>query len=129
MPWSFLDQVLDLLDDLLGSDEVGQLGDDDALFAGSDTLDPGCCTGAERPTPGEVGIANPLQADDLAAAGKIGTGHESHQVIQRALRIGDEVTRSADDLDEVVGGHVRGHPDGDTTGTVDQEVREGCRHD
>ena len=103
-----------------GRDEVGQLGDDDALFPRRDALDPGRCPGAERSTPGEVCVANPFQANDLAAAWEIWAGHEPHQVVQRARRVGDEVTRSADDLDEVVGGHVRGHPDGDTTGIVDQ---------
>jgi len=34
-----LDAVLDLLDDLLGADEVGQLGDDDAGLACRDRLD------------------------------------------------------------------------------------------
>ena len=67
-----LDQILDLLDDLLGSDEVGQLGDDDAQLAGGDVLDPGRRPGAKRPTPGEVRVADPLQADDLAAARKVG---------------------------------------------------------
>ena len=38
------------------------------------------------------------------------------------------MTRRADDLDEVVRRHVRGHADGDTAGTVDQEVREGGGH-
>ena len=34
----------------------------------------------------------------------------------------------ADDLDEVVRRHVRGHADGDTAGTVDEQVGEGCGH-
>ena len=123
-----LDEVLDLLYDLLRSDEIGQLGDNDALLARRDALDPGRCAGAERPTSGEVGITDPFEANDLAAAGEIGAGHEPHQVVQRALRVGDEVTGSPNDLDEVVRGHVRCHPDGDTACAVDQQVREGGGH-
>ena len=38
-----VDAVLDLLDDLLGADEVGQLGDDEAGLARGDVLDASPC--------------------------------------------------------------------------------------
>jgi hypothetical protein len=38
------------------------------------------------------------------------------------------MTRCPYDLDEVVWRHVRGHADGDTAGTVDEQVGERCRH-
>ena len=69
-----LDEVLDLVDDLLGTDEVGQLGDDDALAARGDRLDARGGAGAEAAPAGEVGVADALEADDLAAAGRSGPG-------------------------------------------------------
>ena len=121
--------VLDLLDDLLGADEVGQLGDDDPLAARGDRLDPGRRPGAERTAAGEVGVADAVEADDPAAARQVGAGHELHEVVERAGGVGDEVPGGADDLDEVVRGHVGGHPDGDAAGAVDEQVGERGGHD
>ena len=61
-----LHQGLDALDDLLGADAVGQLGDDDAL-APAEGLDP--CGGAhpERAAAGLVGLLDAVETDDLAA--------------------------------------------------------------
>jgi hypothetical protein len=39
--------------------------------------------------------------------------------------VGDEVSGGADDFDEVVRHHVRGHADCDAARTVDEEVRIG----
>ena len=120
-----LDEVLDLVDDLLGSDEVGQLGDDDALAPRGDRLDARRRPGAEAATAGEVGVADALEPDDLAAARQVGPGDELHEVLERARRVGDEVPRGADHLDEVVRRHVGGHADGDAGGAVDEQVGVG----
>ena len=122
-----LHQGLDLLDDLLGADEVGQLGDDDALAARGDVLDPGGGADAEAAAAGLVGVADAVEPDDLAAGGQVGAGDEPHQVVERAVRVGDQVPGRADDLDQVVRGHVGGHADGDAGGAVDEQVGEGGR--
>src|SRR5690606_3033092 len=108
-----LDGVADLVDDLLRPDEVGQFGDDDTHLACGDLLDPGRGPGAERAATAEVGVADAIQSDDLAATGQVRTGDVLHQVIEGAARVVEQVAGGADDLDEVVRRHVRRHADGD----------------
>ena len=52
-----------------------------------------------------------------------------HQVVDPAIRVRDEVVRGGEELGEVVGRDLGGHPDRDPVGTVEQEVRETGRHD
>ena len=89
MPWSFLlcTSDLDPLDDLLGADAVRQLGDDDALAAVGDRLDPGGGAHPEGPAAGLVGVADAVEADDLAAGRQVGAGDEAHQVVDGRLRV------------------------------------------
>ena len=122
-----LHELLDGLDDLLGADVVGQLGDDDAALAWGDVLDAGGGAHAERAVAGGVGIADAVEPDDLAAGGEVGAGHELHQVVEVGGRMIDEVAERLHDLDEVVRGDVGGHADGDAGRTVDQEVGQGGR--
>ena len=83
MPWSFLPCTSDLdpLDDLLDADGVRQLGDDDAL-APPDRLDPGGGAHPERAAAGLVGVADAVEADDLAAGGQVRARDEPHQVVE-----------------------------------------------
>ena len=122
-----LHQGLDPLDDLLRADQVGQLGDHDAHPARGELLDAGRGAGAEAAAAVQVGVADAVEADDPAAAGQVGAGHELHQVVERAVRVGDQVPGRADHLDEVVRGHVGGHADRDAGGAVDQQVGVGGR--
>ena len=123
-----LHERLDPLDDLLRADQVGQLGDDDAHPARGELLDPGGGAGAEAAPAGEVGVADAVEPDDAPAAGQVGAGHEPHQVVERAVGVGDEVPGGADHLDQVVRGHVGGHADRDAGGAVDEQVGVGGRH-
>ena len=90
MPWSFLAWTSDLdpLDDLLGADAVRQLGDHDALAARRDRLDPGGGAHPERAAAGLVGVADAVEADDLAAGRQVGAGDEPHQVVEGRRRGG-----------------------------------------
>ncbi len=83
-----LDGVLDLLDHLLRADGVRQLGDDDALAARGDALDPGGGAGAEGPAPGGVRLADAVEPDDLAAGGQVGAGDEAHQRVEGGVGVG-----------------------------------------
>src|SRR5690606_11672549 len=62
-------RVLELVDHPLGTHEIGELGDDDALAARRDVLDAGGRAGAERAAPARVRLAAPLEAYGLAAPG------------------------------------------------------------
>ena len=63
-----VDEVLDLLDHPLRADQVGQLGDHDALAPRVHLLDPGGGADPERSLAGVVGVPDAVQTDDLAAA-------------------------------------------------------------
>ena len=122
-----VDAVFDLLDDLLGADEVGQLGHDEAGAAGGELLDRHLGPGLERSAPGRVGVLDAVEADDRAAGRKIGTGHVGHQVVERRIRILEQVPGGGGHLDEVVRRHVGGHADRDAGRAVDEQVRVGRR--
>ncbi len=108
-----LDQLLDPLDHPLGADVVGQLGDHDALAPRRDVLDPHAGPHPERSSAGLVGLPDPVQSDDLAAGRQVGSGHEPHQVVERRLRVVDQVAQRLHDLDQVVRGQVGRHTDRD----------------
>ena len=122
-------ELLDLLDDALLADAVGQLGDHDALAARGDRLDAGGRAHPERAAAGLVGVADAVEPDDLAAGRQVGAGDEAHQVVERRLRVGDQVLERLDHLDEVVRGDVGGHADRDARRAVDQQVGDRGRQD
>ena len=72
-------------------DLQAQLGDHDALALGRDVLDPGRGPGAELATAGAVRLAHAVQPDDLAAAGQVRPGDEPHEVLERGIRVQDEL--------------------------------------
>ena len=119
--------VLDLRHDLLRTDEVGQLGDDDALAAGADVLERHGRPGAEGSASGLIGLAHTVEADDPTARGQIGPGNEAHEFGQTGVRVADEMRAGGDDLTGIVRGHVRGHAHGDARCAVDEQIREGAR--
>ena len=124
-----VDGVLELVDDLLRADEVGELGEDDALLAGRDALDVRGGAGLEgAPTRG-VGLADALQPDDLAAFGQIGPGDEAHDVLEGGVRVRQEVAGAGHDFHEVVRRHVGGHAHRDAGRAVDQQVGQGGGED
>ena len=123
-----LHQRLDLLDDLLRADHVGQFREDDALLAGGDLLDPGAGADLQAAASGFVAFTDTAQADDGAAGGEVGPRDEPHDRVQISVRVGQQVTQGVDDLDQVVRRDVRGHPHRDAGRAVHQQVREGCRH-
>ncbi len=117
-----LDELLDRLDDLLGADVVRQLGDDDALLARRDVLDPRGRTHLERAVAGGVGVADAVEPDDLAAGGQVRAGDEPHDRVEVGTRVLDQVPQRLHDLDEVVRRDVGGHADRDARRPVDQQV-------
>ena len=120
-----VDAVLDLLDHLLRADHVGQLGDHQAVLAGGDRFDGNLGAHPEAAAAGGVRVAHPGEAGDGAAAWEVGPRHVVHQLVERRLRVRQQVPCGSHDLHEVVGGHVGGHADGDAARAVDEEVREG----
>ena len=85
--------------------------------------------GLEGAAAGGVGVADAVQAYDPPARGQVRAGNEPHDVLERGLRVRDQVPGGGDDFHQVVRGHVRGHADGDAGGAVDQQVGERRRQD
>ena len=76
----------------------------------------------ERAPAGLVGLLDPVETDDLASRREIGPGDEAHQRLDRRIGMLDHVAQCLHDLDQVVGGDVGGHADGDAGGAVDDQV-------
>ena len=91
-----VDGVLDLLDDLLRPHHVRQLGDDQPGAAGGELLDLHLGAGLEGAAAGGVGVADAVQADDPAAGGQVRAGDELHEVLERGVRVRDQVPGGGD---------------------------------
>jgi hypothetical protein len=83
----------------------------------------------DRAAPGVIGRADAGMAQDEAAGGEIGPGHDLDQLVDGDVGLVDQRDAGVDDLAEVVGGHIRGHADGDAAGAVDQQVGKARRED
>jgi hypothetical protein len=108
---------------------IGDLGDDERLALAPDLLHGDPAAHQDRAAPGVVGRADAGMAEDEAAGGEIGPGHDLDQLVDGDVGIVDEGDAGVDDLAEVVGGHVGGHADGDAAGAVDQQVGKARRQD
>ena len=101
---------------------VGDLGDDDGLPAPSAVLDVRAAPDDDLPPSGLVGVHDAVPSQDDPAGGEVRTGQEGHQLPQFDLGILQEGAGRVDDLPQVVGGHVGGHPHGDARAAVDQQI-------
>ena len=124
---SGIDEVLDLFDHSLGTDQVGQFGDDDALATRMHLLDACGRPHPERSLARVVGIANTIQSDDLAATRQVGSRNESHQFVNRGVRMLDQVAQRLNDFHQVVRRAVGSHTHRDPRSAVDQQVGKGRR--
>src|SRR5690606_8733139 len=83
-------------------------------------LDP--CAHDDPAAAGAIRLLDPVQAHDEAAGGEIRTLDVAHELVHRAVRMGDQVFDGGRDLAQVVGRDVGGHADGDAARAVDQQV-------
>ena len=72
----------------------------------------------DRAAAGGVGVADPVEAHDGAAAGEVRALDVLHQTLQVDLRVLDEGVDGAGHLAQVVGRDVRRHPDSDAGGPL-----------
>ncbi len=100
-----------------------QLRHDDGLLAGGHVLDMRHRSCGERAPARLVRFANAVAAHDHAAAGPVGAGHITHQLLQRGVRMAHEVLRRGHHLADIVRRHVRRHADRDAGAAIDQQVR------
>src|SRR5690606_32576975 len=126
----FLDQLGDLLDQACLVHLVRNFGNDDGLLATTlHVLDLGAGTGIDATTAGAIGLHDTGTAIDDAGGGEIRALDVVHQFINGQLAVLDQRQAAIDDFAQVVRRNIGGHADGDTGGTVNQQVRYPRRHD
>jgi hypothetical protein len=97
------------------------------LFARRDGLDAHAGSRLERSAARGIGVSDAVEPDDRATGGQIGAGHELHQIVERGIRVFEQVPSRPYDLDQVVRRHIGGHADRDAARAVDEEVGVGRR--
>ena len=122
-------QLLHLGDHALRAHPVRQLGDRDRALAAGERAHLGGGAHAHDAAPGLVRRPHLGHPEQLAAGRQVRPGDEAHQVVEVGSRVGQQVARRVDDLDQVVRDHVGRHADGDAGGPVDEQVRHRGRQD
>ena len=117
----------DLVGQVVGVDLVGQLGDDEALAA-LDFLDVDDGALRDGAAAGAVRVFDTLVAQDGGAGGEVGSGDQLDERFEEFFAGGVGVLEgpfdAACELAQVVRRDARGHADGDTFGTVGEQVGE-----
>ncbi len=124
-----LDQLGDAFQQAGLVDLVGQLGDDDAVAAAGGFLDVGLGADDKVALAAAVGGADAFLAEDQATGGKVGAGHDAHELVDIGRGVVDEQGEGGAQLAEVVGRDVGGHADGDAGGAVEEQVGQAGRQD
>src|SRR5699024_5464507 len=124
----------DLYGEVVRVDLVGQFGDDQDLATPVVLLDLDHGTHRDGGAAGTVGLLDPAPADDESARGEVGSLDPLDERVQESFVTDVGVVQvpvdAFGDLAQVVRRDVRGHPDRDPGGTVDQQVRDASRqHD
>ena len=114
----------DLLADHLDRRLVRQLGDHDAGVAARGLLDLRDGAQLDGAATGCVGVVDPAAPEDLRAGREVGPQHDLHEVFVGGVGVVEHERGRVDELAEVVRRDVGGHPDGDPTRAVGEEVRE-----
>ena len=103
---------------------IGNLRHDDGVPSALLLLDLALRANGQVTMPRLVRIEDSLATHDDATGGKIRTGQDRHEVLDRAVGVVDHQARRIDGFAEVVRGYVRRHADSDAGRAVDQQVRE-----
>ena len=103
---------------------IGKLGDDDAGAVLAEFLEFMAGTDHHAATAGGIGGADAAAAHDNALGGEVRALDMLHQVGKGGIGIVQHTDAGANDLPQVMGRNIGGHTNGDTAGTVYQEVGE-----
>ena len=121
-------QLGDLLDESRLVDHVRDLRHDDAALAVGHGLDIGNRAGTDLAPAGSVCFLNAFRAENGGTGGKIRAFDDGQKLLDFCISalfhpVVDDLHHCLDDLPQVVGRDIGGHTDGDTLGTVHQQVR------
>ncbi len=111
---------------------VGDFADDDRLASGFYVRNLGAPAQYHAPSPSGVGIEDVLTVVDDSARGKIRSLHEIEEFFRfHGVRIlvSEQVDERVHELSEVVRRYVRGHTNGDSYRSIEEEVRDARRQD
>ena len=87
------------------------------------------CSHGDRAPAGVIAPPDAGRPADDAPSGKIGTGNDFQQLVDRHVRLIDDADQCVANLAQVMGWDRRGHAHRDAVGPVDQEVGELRRQD
>ena len=119
-----LDQFGDTFDQARLVQLVGNLRDDDALFASLLIVDDFCFGADVDPAPARaIGLHDAGLTVDYAGGGEVRTLYMLHQGIHIQIRIVQQGDSAMYHFTEIVGWYIGGHTDGDTGRTVHQQRR------
>ena len=108
---------------------IRDLRDHDRLAAGLQRLEHQTAAYGDAPPSRPVRLGYGVPAVDDAAGGKIGSGDESHQLVDRDPGVVDVAGDRARHLAQVVRRNVGRHADGDAAGAVGHQERKGAGKD
>ncbi len=109
----------DGLDDRAFAHLVRDLRDHDPVV-----LDPGPAAEDEAALAGGIGLADPLFPHDHPAGGEIRAGQDRKELVRGGLGMVHDVKGGRDELPEVVGRDLGGHPHRDPPGPVGKQMGE-----
>ncbi len=101
---------------------VRDLGEHQAAAARLGGLDMRLGAHGDGTAAGLVGLADAVGAHDEGARGKVGAGHDLHELIDRLIGMVDEIAGGLDGLAHVVRGDVGGDADRVARGAGHQQV-------
>ena len=120
----FIGQLSDAFHECGAVDVVGDLGDDNLLFAVAHFLYAESAAHLDGAfTSGEI-IRNRGEPGDGATSWEIGAFDILHQPLEIDIGIIDLSTDTIDHFTQVMRRHVRGHADGDAGAAIDEQIRE-----
>ena len=109
---------------------VRQLVDDDRLpLAAGDVLEVSARADDDAPATGAVALVHAGEPVDQPRGREIGRRHQLDQLLDRDVGLREQREARIDRLAEVVRGDVGRHPDRDSRGAVDEQVRQPRRQD
>src|SRR3569623_1010705 len=118
----FLHELGDLLEQTRLVHLVRQLGDDDGLATLGVFFDMRARPYVDAAAAGVIGLVNAARAVDDGGGRKIRAGNQLHERRDIDGRVVDHRQAAVDHFIEIVGRHGGGEADGNTGGTVDQQI-------
>ena len=100
---------------------IRDLGDDDGILARARALHRHLCAHDHLAPAREIGVPDPLAAEDQATRGEIRSANDLHDLLGGGIRGIDKERDRRANLTQILRWDVGGHPDGDAARAVGEE--------